>query len=158
MHRRLLPFALAFLGALAAPAAAAWTQPPAPTPPVVVDAHGVAIGGHDPVAFFSEGRAVPGTEAFEHRWNGAIWRFASAQARDRFAADPEAFAPSYGGWCAWAMSEDRLARGDPLVWRIVGGRLFFNCSAQAQGRWEADDAAIARGDANWARRTAGSTN
>ena len=159
MHRLVILFSLALLVAFAGAGAPTFAQEPAPTLRVVVDAQGVAIGGHDPVAYFSEGRAVPGSEAFEHRWNGAIWRFASAQARDRFAVDPEAFAPSYGGWCAWAMSEDRLARGDPSVWRIVGGRLYFNCSAQAQGRWEADlEAAIARGDANWARRIAGSAD
>jgi len=142
--------------ALIAGGGATLAHDPSPFLRVVVDAQGVAIGGHDVVAYFTEGRAVPGSEAFEHRWNGAIWRFASAEARDRFAADPEAFAPRYGGWCAWAASEGRLARGDPLVWRIVDGRLYFNCSAQAQARWEADlEGAIARGDAYWARRMAG---
>jgi hypothetical protein len=145
-HLALCAFAL-FVASGDAPALAQ-----APVPPVVVDAEGLAIGGHDPVAYFTQGQAVQGSPAHEHRWNGATWRFATAAARDRFAADPEAFAPAYGGWCAWAMSEGRLAPGDPRVWRIVENRLYFNCSAQAQARWEADlDAAIARGDAHWAR-------
>jgi hypothetical protein len=124
-----------------------------PYPRVVVDAEGVAIGGYDPVAYFQEGRAVIGSAAHVHRWNGATWRFATAGARDRFAADPEAYAPRFGGWCAFAMSEDRLAPGDPRVWKIVAGRLYLNCSARAQRDWEADlEANIARGEAVWARR------
>ena len=138
-------------------AAAASAQAPASDPPapVVADAQGVAIGGYDAVAYHTQGRAAAGSAEHEHRWNNAIWRFASAAARDLFAGDPEAYAPAYGGWCAWAMSENRLAPGDPRVWRIVDGRLFFNCSAEAQRRWEADlQANIARGDANWARMEA----
>ena len=124
----------------------------APAPPVVADAQGVAIQGYDPVAYFAEGRAVAGSAEHEHHWNGAVWRFASAEARARFAATPETYAPRYGGWCAWAASQNRLAPGDPRVWRIVGGRLYLNCSERAQRDWEADlDANIARGDANWPR-------
>ena len=149
MRRLLLASALAVLAVSAGPPAVA-TQP---VQPVVTDAQGVAIGGYDPVAYFREGRAVIGLPAHAHRWNGAVWRFATAEARDLFAADPEAYAPQFGGWCAWAMSEDRLSPGDPRVWRIVDGRLYFNCSDAAQRRWEADlEANIARGQAVWERR------
>ena len=149
MRRFVLSLGLALLLAVTGRAAFA-TEP---VSRVVVDAEGVAIGGYDPVAYFREGRAVIGSAAHAHRWNGAVWRFATAEARDRFAADPEAFAPQFGGWCAFAMSQDRLAAGDPLVWRIVEGRLYLNCSARAQRDWEADLAAnIARGEAVWARR------
>ncbi len=149
MRRMVLLVSLALLFAVSGRAASA-TEPVAR---VVVDAQGVAIGGHDPVAYFREGRAVIGSAAYAHRWNGAVWRFATAEARALFAADPEAYAPQFGGWCAFAMSQDRLAAGDPLVWRIVEGRLYLNCSARAQRDWEADLAAnIARGQAVWARR------
>jgi len=128
--------------------ALSWAAPP----PVVADERGVAIGGHDPVAYFAEGRPAPGSPAHEFRWSGAVWRFASAAARDRFAADPVAYAPRYRGWCAWALSENRLAPGNPRIWRIVDGRLYLNCNEAAQRRWEADlPAALARADANWAR-------
>ena len=151
MRRLLAPFAV-----LAAFAAAAPAQ--APTPPVAADAQGVAIGGYDAVAYFTQSRAVAGTAAHEHRWNGAIWRFASADTRGRFAADPEAFAPRYGGWCAWAMSEGRLAAADPRVWRIVDNRLYLNCSARAQSQWEAGlPETITRADAHWARLQAGTS-
>ena len=61
---------------------------------------GTAIEGYDPVAYFTEGRPVEGASAFSHDWMGATWYFASAENRDRFAADPERYAPQYGGYCA----------------------------------------------------------
>lgn len=145
MRHPLALLALCFLTPAAVPVLAA-----EPAPAVHADAHGVAIGGYDPVAYFTQGRPVMGSAAFAHRWNGAVWRFASAEARDRFAADPEAFAPRFGGYCAWAVSQNYIAPGDPLVWRIVDGRLYLNFNARAKELWEADLAgAIARGNANW---------
>lgn len=121
-----------------------------PAPAVHASAQGIAIGGYDTVAYFTDGRPVLGSAQFEHRWNGATWRFASAAARDRFAADPEAYAPRFGGYCAWAVSQNYIAPGDPNIWRIVDGRLYFNFNERARELWEADRAAaIARGNANW---------
>ena len=137
-------FACALTASLAAPALA--------DPPVVADEEGLAIHGYDPVAYFTEGRAATGSDRHRLRWNGAVWHFVSSRSRARFAAEPITFAPQYGGYCAWAASQGRLARGDPRVWRIVDGRLYFNCSAQAQADWEADlQANIARGNAHWLR-------
>ncbi len=146
MQRLLVLFALALgLADHAAPALAA-----DPAPPVSATAEGVAIRGYDPTAFFTAGHPVQGSPAFAHRWNGAVWHFASASARNLFVADPEAYAPAFGGHCAWAVSQNYLAPGDPLHWRIVGGRLYLNANARAKALWEADlDAAIARGLANW---------
>ncbi len=127
-------------------------SPAAAAPPVVADEDGVAIRGYDPVAYFTQGRAVTGSDRFRLRWNGAVWHFVSARSRARFAAEPTTFAPQYGGYCAWAVSEGRLATGDPRVWRIVDGRLYFNCSERAQADWEAGlQANIARGNAHWLR-------
>ena len=149
MRRLLLLLLLGFLAVSAG--APAWATEPVLR--VVTDDRGVAIGGYDAVAYFREGRAVRGAPDHAHRWSGAVWHFASAAARDLFAADPEAYAPQFGGWCAWAMSEDRLSPGDPRVWRIVAGRLYLNCSLEAQRAWEAAlDANIARAEAVWARR------
>lgn len=111
---------------------------------------GLAIRGYDPVAYFVEGRPVRGQAAFTHGWNGATWRFASAANRDRFAADPAAFAPQYGGFCAFAVSEGYEAPIDPAAWKIVDGRLYLNYDRGVQRRWEADiPGRIAKGDANW---------
>lgn len=137
-------FALLF--ALGVPALASAS----PAPSVSATEQGVAIGGYDPVGYFTEGRPVAGSTAFTFSWNGATWRFASADSRARFEASPEAFAPAFGGYCAWAISQNYIAPGDPLVWRIVEGRLYLNFNQRAKMLWEADLAgAIARGHANW---------
>jgi hypothetical protein len=111
---------------------------------------GVAVRGTDVVAYVTEGRPVPGSPAFTHVWQGATWRFASAANRDRFAADPARYAPAYGGFCAFAVSEGYTAPIDPNAWRIVDGRLFLNYDRSVQRRWERDiPGRIARADANW---------
>jgi YHS domain-containing protein len=107
-------------------------------------------GGHDVVAYFREGRPVRGVSQFTHEWRGATWRFASAANRDAFAAKPEAFAPAYGGHCAWAAAQGYKAKGDPENWRIVDGRLFLNYNSDVQKNWEKDiPGFIAAGDAKW---------
>jgi YHS domain-containing protein len=111
---------------------------------------GVAVRGTDVVAYVTEGRAVAGSARFAHAWRGATWRFASAAHRDRFAADPERYAPAYGGFCAYAVSEGYTAPIDPNAWRIVDGRLYLNYDRSVQRRWERDiPGRIARADANW---------
>ena len=83
---------------------------------------------------------------------GCAWRFANAENRDRFAADPEAYAPQYGGYCAWAVSQGYTASTDPAAWKIVDGKLYLNYSADVQKRWQSDEAGnIAKADANWPR-------
>jgi YHS domain-containing protein len=146
-------FALLF--ALGVPALASAS----PAPSVSATEDGVAIGGHDPVAYFTEGRPVAGSSNFTLRWNGATWRFASAASRARFEGNPEAYAPAFGGYCAWAISQNYIAPGDPLVWRIVDGRLYLNFNRRAQMLWETDLAgAISRGHANWPRVLATAEN
>ncbi|MEO1592416.1 MAG: YHS domain-containing (seleno)protein [Cyanobacteria bacterium J06632_22] len=111
---------------------------------------GVAIRGADPVAYFTDGDYVPGTAEFTHEWEGATWQFASAENRDTFAADPEAYAPQYGGFCAWAVSQGQTASIDPTAWKIVEGKLYLNYSDGIQKRWEKDiPGNIAKADDNW---------
>jgi hypothetical protein len=111
---------------------------------------GVAIDGYDPVAYFVEGAPREGSKSFTHGWNGATWRFASAENRDRFAAAPEKFAPQYGGYCAWAVGHGYTAGIDPEAWTIRDGRLYLNYDLEIRDRWLGDPAAwIASGDANW---------
>ena len=111
---------------------------------------GVAIEGTDPVAYFDEGEPVAGSSDFEHDWMGATWRFASAENRDRFAADPETYAPQYGGYCAWAVSQGYTAKIDPAAWKIVDGKLYLNYSKDVQTQWAGDiPGNIAKADANW---------
>jgi YHS domain-containing protein len=111
---------------------------------------GLAIHGYDPVAYFTEGRPVEGSPAFEYEWNGARYRFASAANRDRFASDPERFAPQYGGFCAYAVSRGYTADIDPQAWAVVDGKLYLNYSKRVQRLWQEDvPGNIRKADANW---------
>ena len=97
---------------------------------------GPAIGGYDAVGYFSDGAPKVGDARYTHGWNGATWRFTSEQHRDLFKADPERYAPQYGGYCAYAMANDGLSPGDATRWRIVEGKLYLNANAFAQTLWE----------------------
>ena len=110
-----------------------------------------AVGGYDAVAYFTQGEPVRGDRDFITEWRGANWRFASQDNLDLFLADPESYAPQYGGYCAWAMANGDFAKGDPEYWRIVDGKLYLNYDANIQQRWEADiPGFIERANVNWA--------
>jgi YHS domain-containing protein len=109
-----------------------------------------AIKGYDPVAYFTGSGPVKGSPQFPHQWMGAEWRFASAANRDLFAAAPEKYAPQYGGYCAYAVSENYTANIDPEAWKIVDGKLYLNYSKSVQKIWMMDQARrIAQADRNW---------
>ncbi len=112
---------------------------------------GIAIKGFDPVAFHREGKPVKGSGDFEIKWKDARWRFASAENRDLFEADPDKYAPRYGGYCAWAVSEGYTAGVDPKnAWSVVDGRLYLNYNAEIKQRWEEDiPGHIKKANANW---------
>jgi len=126
-----------------------------PIPVFAVD--GVAIRGADPVAFFREGRPVDGDAAFEADWNGARWRFVSGDNRNDFLAEPERFAPRYGGFCAWAIAaRGKLYSTQPSNWSIVDDRLYLNFNDDIQRRGEADiPGFIAEADRRWPEIVAG---
>jgi hypothetical protein len=110
----------------------------------------LAVGGYDPVAYFTKGQPVEGRKEYQTRWMDADWRFASAENRDLFIASPEKYAPQYGGYCAWAVAEGKTASGDPQRWRIVGGKLYLNYDEEIQRRWEKDiPGFVASADRNW---------
>jgi YHS domain-containing protein len=110
----------------------------------------LAVGGYDPVAYFTDNRPIKGDSRFATEYKGAQWHFASAANRDRFMAEPQRYAPQYGGYCAWAVSEGGTASADPRLWKIVDGKLYLNYDADVQKKWEKDIAGhIRRADANW---------
>ena len=110
----------------------------------------LAVSGHDPVAYFRVGRPVEGSSEHEVSWQGATWRFASAENRQAFLDDPEAFAPQYGGHCAWAMAQGQTAPGNAENWKIVDGKLYLNVNDSIQARWEKDiPGFIERADRHW---------
>lgn len=109
-----------------------------------------AVGGYDPVAYFTDGKPVEGRPDITWTWKGATWRFVNAKNRDAFKAKPEAYAPQYGGHCAWAVSNGYTAKGDPRYWKIVNGKLYLNYNAKVQSDWDKDiPGHIGKGDSNW---------
>lgn len=120
-------------------------------PPVYTGAFdNIAVQGHDPVAYFTDGKPVKGSKDFVAEYQGAEFRFATAANRDAFRADPSKYAPQYGGYCAWAVSQGYHAKGDAKNWKIVDGRLYLNYNTSIQKKWEADiPGFIAAADAQW---------
>lgn len=111
---------------------------------------GTAINGTDPVSYFTAGRPIEGKSSISYEWNGATWRFISTENRDRFAADPEKFAPQYGGYCAWAVAQGYTASTDPEAWSIVEGKLYLNYSKSVRKQWSKDiPGNIKAADQNW---------
>lgn len=118
--------------------------------PEIYSEGGIAIDGTDPVAYFSEEGPVPGKPEHALDWKGATWRFASAENRAMFEADPEKFAPQYGGWCAYAVSRGYTASTVPQAWAIHDGKLYLNFSRPVRALWARDIAGnIQKGDMNW---------
>ncbi|MCE9521347.1 MAG: YHS domain-containing protein [Alphaproteobacteria bacterium] len=98
----------------------------------------LAVGGYDTVAYFKEGKPAKGRAEFSFEYKGATWLFASQADLEAFKANPSAYAPQYGGYCSWAVAQNYTASGDPLVWKIVGGKLYLNYDRDVQAKWEKD--------------------
>jgi len=112
--------------------------------------NGLAVKGYDPVAYFRVGEAVRGKAEFSATYEGATYRFASAEDRALFVASPGRYVPQYGGYCALAMALDSIADIDPEEWAIVGGKLYLNNGFFAQRLWSIDKSGnIERADRNW---------
>ncbi len=110
----------------------------------------LAVGEYDTVAYFTDGEPVKGSKDFEMEFKGAKWRFSSQENLAAFEAAPDAFRPQYGGYCAWAMANRDLAKGDPKFWRIVDGRLYLNVNRSIQKKWLKDiPGFIEKADAIW---------
>lgn len=111
---------------------------------------GTAVGGYDAVAYHTQGQAVPGDPGITLSHEGATWRFSTQENLVAFQANPDAYAPQYGGHCAWATAQGYLAQGDPEIWRIFDGRLFLNATQGVNRRWLRNvNGFIVEADANW---------
>lgn len=121
---------LVFASVLAAPASAAdsiytsWQN-------------NLAVGGYDTVSFFS-GKPQEGKKEFAFDYAGAEWRFSTRGNLDLFKTNPDAFIPQYGGYCAWAVASNKLAKGSPKHWHVEDGKLYLNFNARIKRRWEKD--------------------
>ncbi|MFC3094108.1 YHS domain-containing protein [Alteromonas sediminis] len=94
-----------------------------------------AIYGYDTVAYFTMNKAVKGTDEFTYSWRGADWYFSSQAHKDLFVAEPEKYAPQYGGYCAYAMSAGRFVGIDEEAFSIVDDKLYLNYSKGVRDDW-----------------------
>jgi YHS domain-containing protein len=99
-----------------------------------------AINGYDTVAYFTAGKPVKGQDALVHDWMGAKWKFASQAHLDLFKASPEKYAPQYGGYCAYGVSQGHLVSVEPDKFKVIDGRLYLNYDADVQATWSKDPA------------------
>jgi len=113
----------------------------------------LSISGYDPVAYFTDGKPVPGSSEFEYVWHDARWRFSSPAHRELFVANPERYAPQYDGYCAMGASLEKGAHKDtvdPNAWAIVDGKLYLTHTTRSLARWKEKAAEnIKHADENW---------
>lgn len=109
-----------------------------------------AMGGYDPVAYFTDGKAVRGNGHHVAVFEGATYLFTSEDHKERFEANPGTYVPSFGGYCAYGVSVGKKFVGDPEVWKIVDQKLYLNLDTDIQAEWEKDmPGNIGKADANW---------
>ena len=110
-----------------------------------------AIQGYDTVAYFTAGKPVKGDDSLVHEWMGAKWKFSTAANLELFKANPEKYAPQYGGYCAYGVSQDNLVSIEPDKFKVQDGKLYLNYDADVQATWLKDTAGyIKQADAKFA--------
>jgi YHS domain-containing protein len=95
----------------------------------------LAINGFDPVAYFAQDKQAAGTETITHKWNGATWRFSSEENKNLFVANPEKYAPQFGGYCSFAVSKGFTANTDPKAWTIMDDKLYLFSDENFKAKW-----------------------
>ena len=124
---------------------------------VGVEGSNVAVSGYDTVSYFQgDGKPVLGNARIAVKHGGAVYHFSSRANADTFKANPERYAPQYGGHCAWAMSRGALAPGDPKLYKIHNGKLYLNFNTNVQQTWLGDvEGFVAKSDPAWTKITTG---
>lgn len=118
----------------------------------IVSTGGVAIQGYDTVAYFTDNAAVKGATEFGHKWKNVSWLFKSAEHRDMFAANPEKYAPQYGGHCSLSVANGRDSNGSAKAWHLHKGKLYLNYSKEVREKWLGDmEWYIKQADKEWPR-------
>ena len=115
-----------------------------------LDSNSLALQGYDPVAYFTDAKPVEGKADYELAWDGQRYRFASAQHRDLFKANPDKYAPQFGGACAMNMSAGVRRESDPHNWTIVSGNLYVFAGVRGMENFKQNIAETApKAAANW---------
>ena len=119
-------------------------------PEINASSTGLALQGYDPVAYFTEGEATKGSYKITASYDDATYWFSSEEHKAAFEANPDAYVPEYGGYCAFGAAMGFKFDGDPNHWKIVDGELYLNLSKDIQERWSEDiPGFIQQADNNW---------
>ncbi len=117
---------------------------------LTIKGSGLAVHGYDVVAYFTVGQPTRGRAKHSTVYEGATYRFASAEHLNAFEKDPDSYLPQYGGYCAFGVSVGAKFDGDPLLWRIVDGKLYLNLNEDIQKAWQKDISGnIKKANRNW---------
>ena len=117
---------------------------------VLKSKQGLAIQGYDPVAYFTDNKAVKGDAKFSSEYEGAKYLFATAEHKVRFDKSPEKYAPAYGGYCGYAASINRLSPVSPEWWQIADGRLILQHNKKAFELFNKElQSNVVKADTNW---------
>ena len=112
--------------------------------------NGIAIRGYDPVAYFAESKPVEGSKQFSYKWEGTEWLFKNKENLDLFKANPGKYAPQFGGYCAYGVSEDHKSPTEPDAFTIVNDKLYLNYNTKIKEEWTKErDERIKRAEKNW---------
>lgn len=138
------------LGLIGAAPVLALAGPAFAASPETFQTMGIAIHGTDPVAYFTDARPVAGSMGHALAWRGAKWVFANEDNMRAFEANPTAYAPRFGGYCAYAAAEGAVATSVPEAWTIWQDRLYLNFSTGVRDLWRKDiPGYVAKAEANW---------
>ena len=115
---------------------------------------GIGAGGYDVVSYHSTGEPTAGDQNFSSTWNDTTWHFSTIENKRLFDSNPELYAPSYGGFCAYAVLNNFTADIDPTAWHIENGKLYLFASEDPRNAWVAQipQGVITESDKNWQQR------
>ena len=113
---------------------------------------GLAVEGYDVISYFTSKMPKKGSEKYEYKYKDATWRFHSQENLELFKKNPEKYEPQYGGYCAYAVSQNSTAGIDPHAYKIVEDKLYLNYSQEVQKKWEANQTDyILKANAYWSK-------
>ena len=110
----------------------------------------VALKGYDPISYFTDGKPEKGSSEFTFAFDDTTYWFKNAEHREKFAGDPERYAPQFDGYCAVQLSRGRKVEADPEAWTITNGKLYVFSGKGGVPKFQEQPVAIAeKAGENW---------
>ena len=119
-----------------------------------LNSDGIGIKGYDPVAYFTQNKAVKGSSSNAVYYSGVTYYFSSAANKELFKANPAKYEPQYGGWCAYAMGDDGSKVSiDPSTFKVLNGKLYLFYNSWGNNtlkKWNKNEVVLKQAaDKNW---------